>query len=246
MAKALIQASWEDVPHLTEEAKASLYASIPQYQRDARTKGIPLLGSGAIYQISEAELTVSDMPIPDHWPKAFGMDVGWSRTAAVWGALNRETDCLYLYSEHYRGEAEPVVHAEAIKARGKWIKGAIDPASRGRNQVDGRNLLQMYTDLGLELVDADNAVESGIYQVFSRMNSGRMKVFQSCQNWFSEFRMYRRDERGKIVKDRDHLMDCTRYLVSRLHNILRTEPKPAPKQEEEWYSSPGYTTGWMS
>jgi hypothetical protein len=245
--KHLTTASWDDIPHLTSEAKASLFASIPPYQRDARTKGIPMLGSGAIYPISETEIAIPDIPLADHWPRAFAMDVGWNRTAAIWGALNRDTDCLYLYSEHYRAESEPVVHAGAIRSRGKWLRGAIDPASRGRNQVDGRNLLQMYVDLGLDLIDADNAVESGIYQVFSRMNSGRLKVFQSCQNWFSEFRMYRRDERGRVVKDRDHLMDCTRYLISRLQEILRPQPgKAEPKEpEEEWWSTGSHSTGWM-
>lgn len=32
------------------------------------------------------------------------------------GALDRATDTLYLYHEHYRSQAEPVVHAEAIRA----------------------------------------------------------------------------------------------------------------------------------
>jgi hypothetical protein len=40
-----------------------------------------------------------------------------------------------------RAKAEPSVHVAAVQARGKWIKGAIDPASRGRTQTDGRQLL---------------------------------------------------------------------------------------------------------
>ena len=35
------------MPHLIEQEKADLIAQIPPYQRDARTKGIPALGSGA-------------------------------------------------------------------------------------------------------------------------------------------------------------------------------------------------------
>ena len=239
-------ASWGDVPHLSEEAKASLYASIPAYQRDARTKGIPVLGSGAIFQVSSEDYTVVDFELPPHWPRAYGLDIGWRRTAALHVALNRDSDTLYAYSEHYRGEAEPVVHAEAIRARGQWIRGAIDPASRGRNQIDGRNLLDMYRQLGLDLTEADNAVEAGIYNITNRLTSGRLKVFRSCTNLLQEMRLYRRDERGRVVKESDHLVDALRYVVMELHHILRTEPKPAVKQEEEWYSSPGYSTGWMS
>ena len=246
MAKHLTSCSWDQVPHLSAEAKESLFASIPKYQLDARTKGIPLLGSGAIYQISLDDLTINDVDLQPHWPRAYAFDVGWQKSAVLWGSLCRETDTLFIYSEHYRGEAEPVIHAEAIKARGKWMRGAIDPAARGRGQIDGRNLLQMYQDLGLDLVPADNSVEAGIYNVMMRMSSGRLKIFKSCQNLLAELRLYRRDERGRVVKTRDHLCDCLRYLVMELHNILRTEPKPAVKQEEEWYSSPSYSTGWMS
>ena len=237
--------TWDEIPHLSEEAKDTLLASYPAYQRDARSKGIPSLGSGAIFPIQEGDITVTDFELPAHWPRCFGMDVGWNRTSAVWAALNRDTDTLYLYAEHYRGEAEPVIHAEAIKARGPWIKGAIDPASRGRGQIDGRQLIQMYQDLGLHLVDADNAVESGLYELLTRMTSGRLKVFKSMQNWLAEFRLYRRDEKGRIVKANDHLMDSTRYCHSRLHEILGTQPAPKEKPKPEYSSFGGRSTGWM-
>jgi hypothetical protein len=32
-------------------------------------------------------------------------------------------------------------------------------------------------------------------------------------NFFNEYRLYRRDENGRIVKKHDHLMDVMRYLV---------------------------------
>jgi phage terminase large subunit-like protein len=44
---------WDDVPHLDAKSKQELLNSIPPYQRDARSKGVPQLGSGAIYPISE-------------------------------------------------------------------------------------------------------------------------------------------------------------------------------------------------
>jgi hypothetical protein len=183
------------------------------HQRQARVKGIPSLGAGAIYPVAEEDIVVDDFQLPIYWPRGYGMDVGWKRTAAVWHAHNRDTDVVYLYSEHYRGEAEPSVHAAAIRARGAWIPGAIDPAARGRSQVDGEQLLQSYIDLGLNLTKADNAVESGIYDTWERMSTGRLKVFKSLQNWLAEYRIYRRDTKGKIVKENDHLMDATRYDV---------------------------------
>jgi hypothetical protein len=213
MSRALVQATWEDAAHLTREQKDSLWASIPAYQRDARTKGIPQLGSGAIYPVEESDLVVPMFKIPDWFRLSYGLDVGWNRTAAIWSALDPETDVLYFYSEHYRGQAEPAVHAQAIRGRGEWIPGVIDPAANGRSQIDGDQLITMYNDLGLHLVKADNSVEAGIYEVFSRMSSGRLKIFETLVNLRAELRIYRRDEKGKIVKENDHAMDAMRYDV---------------------------------
>lgn len=243
-SKLVVMATWDDAPHLSLKDKEELWASIPPFQRDARSKGIPQLGSGAIYPVPESDVISDDFPIPEHWPRGFGMDVGWNRTAAAWFALNRETDTLYLYSEHYRSQAEPSVHADGIKARDQWIPGVIDPASRGRGQSDGVQLLQVYKDLGLDIEIADNGVESGIYKVWQRISSGRLKVFRSCQNWLSEYRLYRRDEKGQVVKANDHLMDATRYFVVSGVDRSKTRPDEKPKHEFQNESS-GSPGNWM-
>lgn len=211
--KFVVMATWDDVPHLSAQDRAELWEAIPPHQRDARSKGIPQLGSGAIYPVQEELLAVDDFDIPGHWPRAYALDVGWRCTAALWGTWDRQSDVVYLYSAHKRGQAEPATHVDAIKARGEWIPGVIDPASSGASQIDGRRLADEYASMGLWLTFAENAVEAGIHAVYRRMVSGRLKVFKSLSPWFEEFRLYRRDENGKIVKDNDHLMDGTRYLI---------------------------------
>lgn len=224
MSKWCIQIDWSDVPHISEEAKAELIESIPPYQRDARMRGIPQLGSGVIYPVSQDNYLTDPFEIPSHWPKAYALDVGWNRTAAVWGAWNRDNDTIYLYDEYYVSEAPPQVHADGIKARGDWVPGVVDPASAGSNQKDGTQLITEYRTLGLNLEPADNTVEAGIHAVYRRMVSSRLKVFKTMPNWLSEVRLYRRDEKGKIVKERDHLMDATRYLVMSGMNRAETQP----------------------
>jgi len=226
MSRAVITAGWDDVPHLSQQQKDELLASLPPHQREARSKGVPTMGAGAIYPILEGDIICDPFEIPKHWALAYGMDVGWKCTASVWGALDRDSDVLYLYSEHYRGQAEPSIHAESIKGRGDWIKGAIDPASRASGQKDGENLMDTYESLGLNLTKADNAVEAGILEVYQRLSSGKLKVFSTLQNWLKEYRIYRRDEKGKIVKQNDHIMDATRYLVMTGLSIASTKPMP--------------------
>ena len=58
--------------------------------------------------------------------------------------------------------------------------------------------------LGLSLELADKAVEAGIQEVWALLSAGRLKAFASCGAWFEEFRLYRRDENGRIVKQNDY------------------------------------------
>lgn len=210
--KFVVNVSWEDVPHLSKQQKAEILKSYAPHERDARSKGIPSLGAGAVYPYSEDALLVEPFKIPDWWPRAYGLDPGWVCTAAIWGALDPDTGIVYLYSEHYQGEANPVIHAAAIKERGDWIPGACDPA--GRNGSDGERIFLLYRDSeSLNLQKADKSVEAGVYRCGQMMETGQLKVFNTMHNWLNEFRGYARDENKKIVKKKDHAMDAMRYLL---------------------------------
>ncbi len=251
MSKWFARISWDEVPHLTPEAKADLLKTIPAHQVDARSKGIPVLGAGLVYPISEEEIKVADFPIPRHYRLCWGMDAGWNWTAVVWGAIDPDTGVVYLYSCYKRGHAEPAVHAEAIKARGEWIPGVGDAANI--SITDGQQLINVYRDVyKLDVILPEKGVEAGIYKVWSMMTTGQLKVFTSLQPWFDEFRFYARadDGKGTIVKKNDHLMDATRYLI--VSGLQRAKPFPAPKrpfeevEEKEQFYSPGvFSDNWM-
>lgn len=242
-SKAVVTATWDDAPHLTEQAKKELWAAIPPFQRDARSKGLPQLGAGLIYPVSESVFVCEPFELPKHWPRSYGLDVGWNKTAAIWGADDRETDTEYWYSEHYQGEEQPAIHAAAIRARGK-LPGCIDPAAFGRGQADGRQVVQLYRDAGLDLVEAINAVEAGVFHVWERLSTGRLKIFSTLRNTLAEMRLYRRDEKGKIVKERDHAMDAGRYRSMTRH--IAKAPAPLEVAPEPTYAmSYGGEGSWM-
>jgi hypothetical protein len=92
------------------------------------------------------------------------------------------------------------VHAQGILSRGRWIPGVIDLMADGRSQSDSRRLLHGCRELGLDLEAAENSEQSGIYEVWQAMSSGRMKVFRTLVNLFQEYRLYRRNEQGLVIK----------------------------------------------
>lgn len=223
-SRALITAGWNDIPHLDEETKAQLLAETPPWLRDARSKGTPSLGAGAIYPISESKVKYDPYQIPDWWPRAFAMDVGWNWTAALWAAFEMETSTMWIYGEYLAGEELPQIHASAIRARGLWIPGLIDPAANGRAQKDGEQLKVTYEQNGLNLTNADNSVEAGLHKCWTDLSINRIRVASTLQKFWSEYRLYRRDENGKIVKKKDHLMDCMRYLRNSGREIAIVKP----------------------
>ena len=227
-SKWFVQASWDDVPHIPEEEKNKIRATMQPYQIRARTLGEPSMGAGAIYQIGENQIRCNLFAIPEHWPRVYGMDVGWNRTAVIWAAQDLESGVIYLYDEHYEAQGEPAAHARAVRARGERIRGVIDPSCLQSAQSDGRTLMDMYRSHGLNLSPAINAIEAGIQKVWDLLVGGRLKVMPNCENWFNEFRNYHRNENGKIVKREDHLMDATRYLIVSGLRLMRYEPPAAP------------------
>ena len=220
----LVMATWDDAPHITPKQRKKYYDALPPHQKEARSKGIPTLGSGSIYPILEENVLVDDFAIPDHWLRCYSLDVGWKKTACLWAATDPATNVTYLYSEYYKGQAEPFVHAEAIKSRGIWIPGVVDSAAHGRSQEDGKQLFNSYSNAGLDLANANKAVETGLYNTWQMLSLNKLKVFRSLVNWLGEFRTYHRDENGKIVKEDDHLMDAMRYLV--MSGLDRAIAKP--------------------
>ncbi len=241
-SKCVVQAGWSHVPHLDEATKKTLIRNTPAYQIKARTEGEPSLGKGAIYPFPEEQIAVDPFDIPKCWPRGYGLDVGWERTACIWGAMDPSTLTVVLYDEYYEQGGPhnaPRNHSAAIRARGAWIPGVVDPAS-------AYHQLQPFDALGLDLSHAENNVEMGILAVFELMAVGRLRVFKSCTNWFAEFRKYQRTEQypNKPLKRDDHLMDATRYLVVSGRERMIVEPAPVSTWSgQARHKGPG---GWMA
>lgn len=222
-SKYRVEAGWDDAPHLGEKEKRDMLAATPLHLRDARSKGIPSMGAGAIYPFAVQEIKVDPFPIPPHFRRGFSLDDGWKVTAVGFYALDPDHDILYKTAELYLREQRPEQVAQMILTRGAWLPGTGDAAAKTR---DGVQVLDIYKRYGLNLSLANKEVEAGIYDVQIRLATGRLKIFSTCQNTLWEYQRYRRDENGKIVKVDDHAMDETRYQC-RPDALARMIAKPA-------------------
>ena len=58
-SRYMVNAGWDDVPHLDEQTKRELLDSTEPFLQDARSKGTPSLGAGAVWPIPLSEVLVT-------------------------------------------------------------------------------------------------------------------------------------------------------------------------------------------
>ena len=212
-----------DALHYTEEQREAIIASYPEHEREARAKGIPILGSGRVFPIAESAIKVTPFPIPSHWPRIVGIDFGIDHpTAAAWLAWDRDTDTIYVTDVYRVKDQSILIHAASIKARGEWMPVAWPHDGLQRDKGSGDQLATQYRNQGLNLLkdratfeDGSNGVEAGIAEMLSRMQTQRLKVFSHLEDFFEEFRLYHRKD-GMVVKVTDDVLSATRYAMMML------------------------------
>lgn len=216
--KYYIQATWDDNPYLAQSTKDRLRATLKPHELEAREKGIPTVGTGLVYQVPESEFVVpvnEIFEIPNHWAKVYGMDVGFfAPTAVVFLAIDRDQDIIYVYAEYSVSGLTASQHAGYLLPIGcNWMMGVCDPAVNQGSQRDGVRLLDEYRAVGMNIVLGKYAKELAVDKVLERIRTGRFKVFGTCRKFLDEWRMYCRDEHGKIKKGNDHLMNALEFVM---------------------------------
>ena len=229
--QALIQATWDDAPHMTGSIRKQILEALPPHERKMREKGIPVLGSGLVFPLPEEDLLCDPIDIPDHWPRLCGIDFGWDHpTAVTWVAWDRDVDTVYVYDSYSLRQETVPVHASAINARGKWIPVIWPMDGRQADKGSGKNLTEQYRkesvnmlrehfsnppSQGMKEGTGGNSVEAGIQQMLTRFQTKRLKIFKNQGKLLEELRMYHRKD-GKIVPIHDDVISALRYCVMSL------------------------------
>ena len=223
----------EDALHIAPEERERIIASYPAHERDARTRGVPILGSGRVFPFPRELLQVDAFKIPRHWGSLAAIDIGWDHpTAAVRIAHDRDSDVVYV-TECYRVRETTVsVHAGALVPWGRKLPWAWPHDAFQHDKGSGSQIAQLYRQHGMNMLpehaqfpdDRGNGVEAGIFEMVDRMQTARLKVSKHLEDWFEEFELYHRKD-GIVVKVRDDLLSATRYALMSLR-YARTDPAP--------------------
>lgn len=209
----------DDAEHYSPDERAAIIAAYPEHEREARARGVPVLGSGRIFPIAEELIACEPFRLPRYWPRIGALDFGWDHpSAAVELAWDTEADVVYVTKAARASQQTPAMQVLALKPWGEWLPWAW-PRDGRRETLEGAGtaLAKQYAAHGLNMLagharfaDGSVSVEAGLMEMLDRMQSGRFKVFSTLLPWFEEFRIFHRKD-GKVVKLRDDLMAATRY-----------------------------------
>jgi phage terminase large subunit-like protein len=222
---------WIDAPHITEEKRNMLLAAYPENQRKMRTEGEPLLGTGRIYDIVDEMIECEPFEIPNHWKVINGMDFGWDHPQAhAQIAINPDDDCIYVTKawKQSKVSANDAFGAVSMWARNIPTAWPHDGLQNEKGRDDATQQKEHYVKAGFKMLpemaswnpipdgkggmtSGGNSVEQGLYEIGDKMRKGLFKVFKGLHLVTEEIRQYHRDEKGKIVKVRDDLLDAIRY-----------------------------------
>lgn len=232
----------DDAEHYTPEEREAIVAAYPAHEREARAKGIPVLGAGRIFPIPEEDITCDPIAIPPHWKQIGGMDFGWDHPfAAVGLAHDPDADIVYVTKVFRQTHVSPIIGSAALKPWGDWLPWSWPRDGRRETQEGaGEALAKQFRTQGLQMLplhaqfeDGSVSVEAGLMEMLDRMQTRRWLVFRHLSEWFEEYRLYHRaaptpTAPPRVVKERDDLMAASRYGYMMLR-FAKASPKHGPQ-----------------
>jgi len=225
-AQHVVKMTIDDVGHYTEDERVSIVASYLEHEREARAKGIPIMGSGRVFPITEASIIEEPLQLkdlPGWWKSIAGIDFGWQHpSAAVMILYDPENDIVHIHACHREKNATPIMFAGGVRTWGEKIPFSWPHDGLQHDKGSGKTLAEQYKESGLNMLnqrasfeDGSYGVEAGLMDMLDRMQTGRLKVSRMLADWWEEFRIYHR-RNGIVVKERDDLMAATRYGIMML------------------------------
>src|SRR6185437_12739347 len=113
----------DDAIHIPPAVRKKMEEGYLPHEREARAKGVPMLGSGRIFMTPEAG--ISEPPIeyiPQAWAKLWGIDFGIGHPfAAALILWDRDNDVIHVHHVYRVADALPIQHAAAMKLIGASV-----------------------------------------------------------------------------------------------------------------------------
>lgn len=233
--------SWDDNPYISEEAKASMRASMSEEELRSRQFGEFQDFGGRVYtEFNESVHVIEPFDIPLEWQDKISIDPGLKNPlSAHWYAVDFDGN-IYVVAEHFEAEKDIGYHSEEIKRisnKLNWHRGfngmleaIIDSAANQTTLASAKSVTQLFYDFGISVDPRVNKdMFSGIQRVKSYLKDAngntKLYIFKTCTNLIRELKAYHWGNNDLPVKTDDHALDELRYYIM-------TRPQNTPPKDE--------------
>ena len=168
-------------------------------------------------------------------------------TTSTFGALlmaySPFTGKVYALDEVYEKDIKKMAISKifpVILSKAKEIHGSPDFEGVWYPVYDeagvwAANEIQDQFDISFSPTDKSQMVKSaGISVINHLLTTVHLIISNRCKNFIEEIQMCKKDSKGNIRKEDDHLLDCMRYFLQAAHYTVRLETRDAPLAESEY------------
>lgn len=186
---------------------------------------------GIVYDCWKDEYIIDDFKAPDFCQWYISMDYGTVNPCSM-GLWCVTEDTAVRVAEYYydsrkekRSRTDEEHYTELEKLAGTV---GIDDIQAVIVDPSAASFIECIRRHGrFNVRKANNDVLSGIRRTSTLIKAGTLRVHKDCRGFLNEVKLYRWDEKSpvdSVIKENDHAMDDTRYLVNTVlkNTILRS------------------------
>ncbi|MCI8810369.1 MAG: PBSX family phage terminase large subunit [Oscillibacter sp.] len=225
----------DDNPSLSEKKKEQYRRDFTGVFYDRYVLGLWVAAEGLVYPMfSEKRHVIKGDAPPTEGEYYVSSDYGIQNPNVflLWRKEYGTSRWICLKEDYYSGREEKhqLTDSQLVDRLDAMLDGIkprwviIDPSATSIKAELRRR--------GYRTRNADNSVLDGISDVCSMLGAGNLAFMPCCENTIAEFGSYMWDNKAvnagvdAPLKENDHCMDATRYLVKTLHLVRRANEKP--------------------
>jgi hypothetical protein len=226
--------------HLPPDYEANLAKNKEPWWVNRYLKGSFKYTEGLVYP-NFVDWFCEPFPIPKWWKRITGTDFGRrDPTAHVVAALDPQHKVIYIYNvvEESLDDRPLDYIIDKIKKSHDFPDSLLafpnqgDPRGAHRDQVSNISWIDAYREKGIIIQPAtdcgQNSIAPTIQKVYTYAKYGRLKIFKTCRNAYTELSKYKYKPRkvgddlnqGEKPQDsNNHISDAIRYMLSPFPNF---------------------------
>ena len=203
-------ASSEVNPYLPKGFVADLRARYPKWWAARYLDGSFQYAEGMVYP-NAGQAFCEPFDIPKEWLRLVAFDYGLADLAAfIFVAIDPYKGIAYVYKEATGVNMDIPqlakmyhLHSADIPAGGLYCSPIIDPKSGPKRGYDKKTLSDQFLDYNINFKPGEINVEARIFRMNTYINTGRLKIFDTCVVLKKELLDYKYKERSATEFSRD-------------------------------------------